>query len=245
MIKRIIACLDVKNNKVVKGRKFLIYKSYDNPLFLSEKYSYEGVDEIIYLNINKEKIVNICKNIKDISKKINIPLIVGGNIKNISEVNKLFNNGADRISLNSTLLNKNIVKKISKKYGAQSIVASVDVKKKKKKWKVFINGGKDNTGIDVRDWCNFNEKKGIGEFLLTSIDRDGLKKGYDYKLLYYISKNVTIPLIPSGGGGNLKDFKKSICIKGINSLLIASVLHDNKYKIKEIKKNLSSEFFVR
>ncbi|MGX7582800.1 HisA/HisF-related TIM barrel protein [Candidatus Vidania fulgoroideorum] len=246
MIKRLIACLDVIGNNVVKGKKFLIFKKFKNPLSLSKKYSYNFIDEIIYLNINKEKIINFCNKINNISKSINVPLVVGGNIKNFKDVKFLFNNGVDRISLNTTLFkNFKITKKISKHYGKQCIVASIDVKKISNKWKVFINGGKTNTNINLEDWCKYNEKKGIGEFLITSIENDGMKKGYDLEMIKKISKITKVSIIPSGGGGSIKDFKKVLKIKGINSLLLASVLHTNKYSINYIKKKLCNFFFIR
>ncbi|MGX7586187.1 imidazole glycerol phosphate synthase subunit HisF [Candidatus Vidania fulgoroideorum] len=246
MIKRLIVCLDVYKGKVVKGLKFKIKKIFNNPTYLSKLYSKKGIDEIVFLNINKEKIKNICNSIKDISKNINIPLLVGGNIRNLKDVKKIFNYGADRICLNTTLLKNNkIIKNISKIYGAQSIVASIDVKRVKKNWNVFINGGKDDTGIKVKDWCKINEEKGIGEILLTSIDKDGCKKGYDCNLLKYLKNIIGVPIISSGGAGNINDLKKSLNIKGINSALVASIVHEKKYKIKEIKKELSKYYFIR
>ncbi|MGX7582518.1 imidazole glycerol phosphate synthase subunit HisF [Candidatus Vidania fulgoroideorum] len=243
--KRIIACLDVYKNIVVKGKNFLKIKKVNSPKNLSYKYYKQKIDEIVFLNIKKEKISYICKIIKNISKKIFIPITVGGNIKNIKDIKKLMNSGADKIALNSTLYyNLNIVKKIKKKYGSQILVASIDVKKYKGEWIVYINGGKTNTKIKIKDWCMINYKKGIGEFLLTSIDMDGTNKGYDIELYKKIEK-VNTPIISSGGGGNcdtlLKIFKKT----KTSAALLASALHYKKNTIKKIKKYLFNFFFIR
>lgn len=242
--KRIITCLDVYNNNVVKGKKFKKIKRISNSIEMAKKYSIEGADEIVFLNINKEKISKICKIIKKITKKISIPITVGGNIKNLKDIEKLLNSGADKISLNSTLYyNLNIVKKIKKKYGSQILVASIDVKKINKNWIVYINGGKTKTKIKIKEWCEININNGIGELLVTSIDQDGTNIGYDlelYKKIKYIKK----PLIPSGGGGKIKTLL-DIFKKDINSILLASFLHYNKISIKKIKKEINKFYFVR
>ncbi|MGX7589461.1 HisA/HisF-related TIM barrel protein [Candidatus Vidania fulgoroideorum] len=242
--KRIIACLDVYKNNVVKGKKFLNINKIKNPISLSYKYYKENVDEIVFLNIKKEKILNVCKIIKKISKKVSIPISVGGNINNINDVKNLLNSGADKICLNSTLYYKNkIIKKIKLLYGTQIIVASIDVKKKKKNWIVYVNGGKKNTNIKLMDWCNINIKNGIGEILITSIDKDGTNKGFDINLINHLK--INIPLIPSGGGGDLNTIIKLFKKTKTDSVLLASSLHYNKNKIKEIKKKIKKLYFIR
>ncbi|MGX7589323.1 imidazole glycerol phosphate synthase subunit HisF [Candidatus Vidania fulgoroideorum] len=243
--KRIIACLDVKNNKVVKGTRFVKIKKFCSPLLLSKKYNKEKIDEIIFLNINKEKINKICFLIKKISKNISVPLTYGGNINNMNEVNDLFKSGADKLSFNSTLYyNKKIINKIKNRYGTQSIVASIDVKKKKNKWIVYIDGGKKNTKIELLDWVKIQIENGIGELLVTSIDKDGTNSGYDIKMIKSLKK-INVPIIASGGGG-LKDtiidlFKNTLA----NSALLASVLHKGTIKVFEIKNNIKKFFFIR
>ncbi|WP_458659032.1 imidazole glycerol phosphate synthase subunit HisF [Candidatus Vidania fulgoroideorum] len=242
MIKRIITCLDVYDNIVVKGKKFKNIKYYSSPLILSKKYNLEGSDEIIYLNINKTKISIVSKIIKKISNLINIPISVGGNINNLKDVDILLNSGADRISLNSTMYyKKKILKKIVKKYGRQCLIASIDVKKNY----VYINGGRKNTKINVKDWCKINEKLGAGEIILTSIEKDGLNKGFDIHLLNKINKIVSIPIIPSGGGGDYNTIFDLFLKTNLNSVLLASILHENKTKIKYIKNRLKANFEIR
>lgn len=239
MFKRIIPCLDIKNGNVVKGKKFKNISILGNIFKLSEKYYNEGADEIILLNISKENINIFSKIVKKVSKKVFVPITVGGNIQKIEDVKKLFNCGADKICLNSTLYyNPNLVSEIKFLYGSQCIVASIDVKKNCKKWKVYVNGGKTDTGFFLKKWIIKNEKKGIGEILLTSIDKDGKKKGYDYKLYKSITKITNIPVIASGGAGKAKDFIKLFKKTKINAALAASVFHKNKIIIKKLKKKL-------
>ncbi|MGX7577300.1 imidazole glycerol phosphate synthase subunit HisF [Candidatus Vidania fulgoroideorum] len=242
--KRIIACLDVHNNTVVKGKQFVKIKNITCPVRISKKYYKQKIDEIIFLNIKKEKITKILNTIKQISNKINIPLTVGGNINTMKEIDQLLKAGADKISLNSTLYyNKNIVKKITTNYGSQILVASIDVKKQKNKYFVYINGGKTNTGILLTDWCKIHEKKGIGELLITSIDNDGLNKGYDIKLFKTLSSNV--PIIASGGGGKTNTIAEFFKKTRMGSVLIASILHYKKETIKNIKTALYPFYFIK
>ncbi|MGX7576900.1 HisA/HisF-related TIM barrel protein [Candidatus Vidania fulgoroideorum] len=239
MIKRIIACLDVFKDNVVKGIKFKKIKIIGNIYKFINKY--KTADEIVYLNINKEKIKNISFIIKNIFCKI--PLIIGGNIKNLKDVNILFKSGADKISLNSTLYyNPNLIKKICKIYGKQSIICSIDVKKKNLDWFVYINGGKKNTKISILDWIKIHLKY-AGEFLITSINRDGTNKGYDICLINFLLKNFKINIIASGGGGGVNTIKK--CLRYCNAALLASILHKNKLTIFKIKKNLEKFFYIR
>lgn len=244
--KRIISCLDVYKNRVVKGVKFKKLKKFKSPLFLSRKYEKQGIDEIIFLNIKKEKIIKIIPIIKKISKKINIPLIVGGNIRDINEVKMLFNNGADKLTFNSTYYyNNRLIKNIKKIYGKQSIIASVDVKLNNKKWIVYIDGGKKCTKIEIIDWLRYIVGINSGELLITSIDNDGCNNGYDIKLINYLEDNTSTQIIASGGGGNINTIIELFEKTYVNSSLLASCLHSNKLSVSNIKRKLKKNFFIR
>ncbi|MGX7583090.1 imidazole glycerol phosphate synthase subunit HisF [Candidatus Vidania fulgoroideorum] len=236
MYKRIIPCLDIYKNMVVKGKNFKNMKVIGNIIDLAKKYYKEGADEIVFLNIEKEKIKDFSKIIKKISKSIFVPMTVGGNIKNIDDVKKMFSSGADKICLNSTLYyNSNLVSEIKFLYGSQCIVASIDVKKKKKNWIVYINGAKISIGYDIKNWIEIHEKNGVGELLVTSINRDGKKKGYDLKLYKEICKITNLPVIASGGARNVKSIKKVFEKTNVNAALAASIFHIKNVNIKDIK----------
>ncbi|WDI79290.1 HisA/HisF-related TIM barrel protein [Candidatus Vidania fulgoroideae] len=245
LYKRIIPCLDVIGNSVVKGKKFKKVIKLGKAKKLSKKYFKDGADEIVVLNISKEKINNFSKIIKKISKKIEIPLTVGGNINSFKDAKIIFNSGADRISLNSSLFKENLIEKISNRFGSQSTVASIDVKKIKNKWFVYINGGKKKTKYEVLYWVKKCIERGVGELLLTSIDNDGINNGYDIKLIKYINKNIDIPVISSGGAGTVKNIFEVFKKTKVNSVLLASILHKNKENIANIKKKLSKKFLIR
>ncbi|AXN02487.1 Imidazole glycerol phosphate synthase cyclase subunit [Candidatus Vidania fulgoroideae] len=245
LYKRIIPCLDIIGNNVVKGKKFKKIIKLGKVQKLAKKYYKDGADEIVVLNISKEKINNFSKVIKKISKEIKIPLTVGGNINSLKDAKIIFKSGADRISLNSSLFKKNLIEKISNRFGSQSTVASIDVKKIKKKWFVYINGGKTKTNCEVLYWVKKCVKKGVGEILLTSINNDGINNGYDIKLIKYIDKNINVPVISSGGAGTIKNIFEVFKKTKINSVLLASILHKKKENIKNIKKKLSKNFLIR
>ncbi|MGX7577162.1 HisA/HisF-related TIM barrel protein [Candidatus Vidania fulgoroideorum] len=237
--KRLIACLDInKEGNLVKGKKFINLYNHGNPFFFAKKYYKDGIDEIIILNINKCKISVFAKLIKKISKKIFIPISVGGNIKNIRDIKYLFNNGADKIVLNSTLFyNLNILKYLNYFYGKQSVILSVDVKFNKDNWYVYFNGGKTKSNFTLKKWITKLNKIGIGEILITSIDNDGLKNGYDLKILKYFKNNLNISVIISGGG-NLKTIILAFKKFNVSACLIASLLHENILNVIKIKNNI-------
>ncbi|UOQ38028.1 Imidazole glycerol phosphate synthase cyclase subunit [Candidatus Vidania fulgoroideae] len=246
MYKRIIPCLDIKGTKVVKGVNFNNIVNLGNVVKLSEEYSREGADEIVALNIAKEKISFFSRTVKKISKKIFVPLTVGGNIIDINDVKLLFGSGADKICLNSTLYyNPSLVKEIKLIYGSQCIVASIDVKKKEREWFVYINGGKTNIGYNVSEWIKKNEENGIGEILLTSIDKDGNKKGYDYELYRKVSRITNLPIIASGGAGGINDILRLFKKTKVNSALAAGIFHKKDVSLKEVKKIINKYFRIR
>ena len=240
---RIIPCLDVKNGRVVKGINFVDLKDAGDPIEQAKIYSESGADEICFLDItasneNRETIFEV---IRRTSKNCFVPLTVGGGIKSLRDINKLLVSGADKVSINTAAVdNQNFIKESSKKFGSQCIVVAIDAKQKKNSWEIFTHGGRIETGIDAIDFAKKMEDNGAGELLITSIDRDGTQKGYDNDLISKIEKSVNIPIIASGGVGNLKHLEEGITKGHANALLAASIFHYGKYSIREVKNYLNS-----
>ena len=241
---RIIPCLDVKNGRVVKGINFVNLKDAGNPVEQAKIYSEGGADEICFLDItaSNEKRETIYEVVEKTSKKCFVPLTVGGGVKSLEDINKLLLSGADKISINTAAVNnENLIKESSKKFGSQCIVVAIDAKKISDKWEVFTHGGRTKTGIDVIDFAKKMEDCGAGELLITSMDRDGTQKGYDNNLNSEIEKNVNIPIIASGGVGNLKHLEEGITKGHANALLAASIFHYGAFSIMEAKNYLRSK----
>lgn len=243
--KRIIVCLDIKNNRVVKGVKFLNLKDAGDPVKVSKKYYEEGADEIVFLDISasKENKNNCSELAKKVSKVLFIPFTVGGGLRNIEDIKNALESGADKVSLNTIAVkNPKLISKAKEKFGSQAIVIAIDAKynPNTKKYDVYINGGKDKTKLEALSWAKKVEKLGAGEILLTSMDKDGTKSGYDLRLTSLISKNVSIPVIASGGAGKQSDIKDVLKSgKGdADASLLASLVHYGEIKISELKKYL-------
>ena len=244
LTKRIIPCLDVSNGRVVKGVNFENLKDAGCPIEVSKLYNSLGADEICFLDITAsiEKRSLLFDMIRKISEQIFIPLTVGGGITKKMDVRELLNSGADKISINSSAVNNpNLIHELSSNFGSQCIVVAIDAKKNKKKnsWEVFTHGGRNPTGLDVLTWCKKVEQLGAGEILLTSMDRDGTKNGFDNELISVVSKNVNIPIIASGGVGSLEHFLQGVMHGNADALLAASVFHYKLLSIKEVKEYLS------
>ena len=241
---RIIPCLDVNNGRVVKGINFLQLKDAGDPVEQAAFYDQSGADEICFLDItasneNRDIIYEV---VERTSKKCFVPLTVGGGIKNVEDINRLLNCGADKVSINTTAVqNPDVIIESSKKFGSQCIVVAIDAKKNNNKWEVFTHGGRNKTGIDTIEFAKKMEECGAGELLITSMDRDGTQLGYDTDLIAEIEKNINIPIIASGGVGNLKHLEEGITKGGANALLAASIFHYGKYSIKEVKNYLNSK----
>ena len=240
---RIIPCLDVKNGRVVKGINFVELKDAGDPVEQAKIYSDGGADEICFLDItasneNRETIINI---VKKTAKNCFVPLTVGGGIRTIQNITDLLLAGADKVSINTAAVNDiNLVVEASKKFGSQCIVVAIDAKYiSKNKWEVFTHGGRNKTGIDVVEFSKKVEKSGAGEILLTSMDRDGTKSGYDIELLKMVTKNTNIPVIASGGVGTLDHLYDGIIIGGASAVLAASIFHYGEYSIKDVKEYLN------
>jgi cyclase len=241
---RIIPCLDVKNGRVVKGINFVDLKDVGDPVEQAKIYSESGADEICFLDItaSNEDRETIFEVVRQTSKNCFVPLTVGGGIKNLEDINKLLASGADKVSINTAAVNnQNLIMDSSKKFGSQCIVVAIDAKQKKGGWEIFTHGGRTETGIDAIDFAKKMEDCGAGELLITSMDRDGTQKGYDNDLISEIEKNVNIPIIASGGVGNLKHLEEGITKGHANALLAASIFHYGKYSIMEVKNYLKSK----
>ena len=241
---RIIPCLDVKNGRVVKGINFVGLKDAGDPVEQARIYSDNGADEICFLDItaSNENRDTIYEVVKETSKRCFVPLTVGGGVRGVDDINKLLNCGADKVSINTAAVqNPSVVIDSSKKFGSQCIVVAIDAKKNNENWEIFTHGGRNSTGIDAIDFAILMEKNGAGELLVTSMDRDGTQKGYDIDLMSSISSSVNIPVIASGGVGNLDHLAEGIKTGKASAVLAASIFHYGKYSIKEAKEYLDSK----
>ncbi|MDA9167800.1 imidazole glycerol phosphate synthase subunit HisF [Candidatus Pelagibacter sp.] len=241
---RIIPCLDVKNGRVVKGINFVDLKDAGDPVEQAKIYSDGGADEICFLDItasneNRDTIYDV---VKRTSKKCFVPLTVGGGVRGIEDINKLLNCGADKVSINTAAVqNSEMIIESSKKFGSQCIVVAIDAKKNGNKWEVFTHGGRNNTNIDAIEFAKKMEDNGAGELLVTSMDRDGTQIGYDNDLIFKISSIVNIPVIASGGVGNLNHLVDGIRLGNASAVLAASIFHYGTHSINEAKQYLNSK----
>ena len=239
---RIIPCLDVKGGRVVKGINFVDLVDAGDPVEQALIYSNSGADEICFLDIGAsiEKRKTMVDIVYKTAEKIFIPMTVGGGISSLSDIRELLKAGADKVSINTAaIINESLIKKSSDRFGRQCIVVAVDVKKYKNDWYVFSHGGTINTEIKAFNWLERLEKLGAGEILLTSMDRDGTKKGFDIDLLKKASNLLSIPIIASGGVGKLEHFEEGVSKGGASALLAASVFHFAEFSIKDVKNFLN------
>lgn len=240
--KRIIPCLDVKNGRVVKGINFVDLVDAGDPVEIATIYNNSGADELCFLDITasyqaRDTIVDV---VEKVAKQLFIPLTVGGGIRKLDDISRLLNVGCDKISINSAAIhNPLLIDDAAKKFGSQCIVVAIDAKKTKNGYKVFINGGRINTGLDAYEWAKELQKRGAGEILLTSMDRDGTKCGYELELTGAMSKMLSIPVIASGGAGSMDDIK-NVFLCGADAALAASVFHFGQIHINELKQYLKS-----
>ena len=245
MIKiRIIPCLDVDNGRVVKGINFVNLIDAGDPVKQAKFYSDNGADEITFLDITAthERRGAMVDIIERTANECLVPLTVGGGIRNIDDMKMFLSVGADKVSVNSSAIkDPGIITKGAVKFGNQCIVVAIDAKKKGNSWEVYVNGGRISTGIDAIQWAKKVEKLGAGEILLTSMDRDGTKSGFDLNLTKKISSSVSIPVIASGGIGEINHFVDGVKKGGASALLAASVFHFGEFSISEVKKHLISQ----
>ncbi len=245
LTKRIIPCLDVTAGRVVKGINFVGLQDAGDPVEVAERYNEQGADELTFLDITatsdgRDLILPI---IEAVASKVFIPLTVGGGVRATQDVRRLLNAGADKVSMNSSAVaNPDLVSDASAHYGSQCIVVAIDAKQTApKRWEVFTHGGRKGTGIDAIEWAQEVAKRGAGEILLTSMDRDGTKDGFDLELTAAVSKAVTVPVIASGGVGGLQDLVDGIQIGRADAVLAASIFHYGQHSVQEAKQYLAKQ----
>jgi len=244
LAKRIIPCLDVTEGRVVKGTKFVDLKDAGDPVEQAIYYDKEGADELVFLDItaSSDKRYIMLDVVRRVAEKIFIPFTVGGGIKDLETMREILAGGADKVSVNTAAINDpDLIKMAADKFGSQCVVIAIDAKKTAdRKWEVYTHGGRTPTGIDAVEWAAKAEKLGAGEVLLTSMDRDGTKIGYELELTRSIADAVEIPVIASGGAGSLEHIYEAFVRGKADAALLASVLHYRETTIKEIKDYLGS-----
>lgn len=243
--KRIIPCLDVDRGRVVKGVHFIDIKDAGDPVELAAFYDREGADEIVFLDItaSHEKRRTVVELASKTAEKVFIPYIIGGGISSVEHIREILKKGADKISINTAAFNNpSLVSEASKIFGSQCIVIAIDAKYKSRGfWEVYLNGGRVSTGMNAVEWAKRVEELGAGEILLTSMDRDGTKEGYDIELTGAVASAVNIPVIASGGAGKLEHLRDVIKYADADAVLVASIFHYGQHTIKEAKGYLRSE----
>ncbi|MBN1897233.1 MAG: imidazole glycerol phosphate synthase subunit HisF [Spirochaetes bacterium] len=241
LAKRLIPCLDIDKGRVVKGTKFLQIRDAGDPVENAVLYDKDRADELVFLDITashekRDIMINV---VRKIAKKIFIPFTVGGGLRNIQDITNILRAGADKVSINTqAVIAPELIKESSRKFGSQCVVVAVDAKRKNGQWEVYIHGGRTPTGMDVVAWIKKCERLGAGEILLTSMDQDGTKSGYDTELLKAVSTTVNIPVIASGGAGKLEHFYEAIVKGGADAILAASLFHFREFTIPQVKQYL-------
>lgn len=244
LAKRIIPCLDVTKGRVVKGVKFLNIRDAGNPVALAKAYDKQNADELVFLDITAsyEKRGIMENVVRKTARQVFIPFTVGGGIRTIEDIRNMLNAGADKVSLNTAAVkNPGILSEASEKFGSQCIVLAIDAKRKGNSWEVYIYGGRKPTGVDAIKWAKKGAKLGAGEILLTSMDKDGTKEGFDLELTKRVSESVGVPVIASGGAGTLKHFLEVFTVGKADAALAASIFHYKKYTVKDIKDYLKKQ----
>ncbi len=233
--------MDIKDGRTVKGVNFLGLRDAGDPVELARRYSAEGADELVFLDITatKEKRKTLINLVRRIAFEINIPFTVGGGIRTTEQIGELVKAGADKVSLNSAIVsNPGLISDAADHFGSQAIVAAVDAKKVGNHWEVFVKGGSEPTGLDAIEWIKETEVRGAGEILLTSMDRDGTKSGFDLELLKEVNRSVTIPVIASGGAGTVAHCIDAVSIGKADAILAATVFHFREIEIAALKKGM-------
>jgi cyclase len=239
LAKRIIPCLDIADGRVVKGVNFVNLRDAGDPVETARRYDEQGADELTFLDIRAsvEKRGLLYDMVNAVADQVFIPLTVGGGVESVDDVRALLNAGADKVSINTAgILNPNLIAEASARFGAQCIVAAIDAKKcAVDQWQVYIHGGRTPTGIDVVAWATEATEQGAGEILLTSMDRDGARKGFDLRLTRAVVDAVDVPVIASGGVGSLQDLVDGITVGGADAVLAASIFHYGEFTIPQAK----------
>lgn len=245
LAKRIIPCLDVNAGRVVKGVNFVNLRDAGDPVEIAKKYNDEGADEITFLDItaSSDQRGLILDIIERVAEQVFIPLTVGGGVREVADVRRLLNAGADKISINtSAVSNPQLVKEAAGKFGSQAIVVAIDARRKEsgEGWEVFTHGGRKATGLDAVDWARKMNELGAGEILLTSMDRDGTKSGFDLALTRAVAEAVSIPVIASGGVGALAHLADGIIDGKADAVLAASIFHFGEFSVQEAKQHMAA-----
>ncbi len=241
--KRIIPCLDVKNGRVVKGMSFVDLVDAGDPVECAKEYDKQGADELVFLDItaSSDGRSTVIDMVKEVANKIFIPFTVGGGIRTVEDFNDILRAGADKVSVNSAAIKRpELINEAAYKFGSQCVVVAIDAKRKGDSWEVYINGGRIPMGIDAVEWAVECEKRGAGEILLTSMDEDGQKRGYDLALTKAVSEKVNIPVIASGGAGALEHFYNAFTLGKADAVLAASLFHFGEIPIPKLKEYLDS-----
>lgn len=244
LTRRIIPCLDVMNGRTVKGVNFLNLRDAGDAVELACKYRDEGADELIFLDITAthEKRKTLAELVKRIAKNINIPFTVGGGITSAGDVKVMLYSGADKITINSAAVrDPDLINELAEKFGSQCIVVAIDAKKTNGVWKVYLNGGRIPTEIELMDWALDVDARGAGEIMFTSMNHDGTKNGFANEALSQITRKVGIPVIASGGAGNMKHFYEAFTLGNADAALAASIFHYREIKIPDLKKYLKEK----
>lgn len=239
--KRIIPCLDIKDGTTVKGINFEGLRNAGNPIDLAKRYELEGADELVFLDITAtiEKRKTFIELVRDIAKELSIPFTVGGGISSLDDVRKLLEAGADKISINSSAVkNPKLISDLAKEFGSQCIVVAIDTRLTNNSDWVYIKGGREITDLNTIDWAKKVESSGAGEILLTSMDGDGTKAGFDVRITRSVSESVNIPVIASGGAGKIDDFKEVFQQTNVTGALAASIFHFGEVLIQDLKNKL-------
>ncbi|MDX1824313.1 MAG: imidazole glycerol phosphate synthase subunit HisF [Thiohalomonadales bacterium] len=246
LAKRIIPCLDVDNGRVVKGVQFVDIRDAGDPVEVARRYDEQGADELTFLDItasheDRETMVHV---VEEVAGQVFIPLTVGGGIRKVEDIRRMLNAGADKVAINTAAVhNPEFVKEAAEKFGSQCIVVAIDAKQvndKPKRWEIFTHGGRKPTGIDAVEWARKMVAYGAGEILLTSMDRDGTKQGFDLDLTNAISEAVSVPVIASGGVGNLEHLVEGVKQGHADAVLAASIFHFGEYTIEEAKRRMAA-----
>lgn len=241
LAKRIIPCLDICGGRVVKGVNFINLKDAGDPVEIARQYDKSGADELVFLDITASSDARsiVLDMVRRVSQQVFIPFTVGGGIRTVDDFKSILREGADKISVNSAAIkNPQLIADAATVFGSQCVVLAVDAKRKGSGWTVYLNGGRVDTGIDCIEWIKKAAALGAGEILLTSMDCDGVKKGYDNELTRAAADSVSIPVIASGGAGCMKDFYDTLTDGGADAALAASLFHYGELKIKDLKRYL-------
>ena len=239
--RRVIACLDVKDGRVVKGTRFVNLRDSGDPVVLAERYEAQGADEIVYLDISAtdEGRGTLLDLVRRTAERLFIPLTVGGGMRTVSDMERALRAGADKIAINSAAVQRPaLLTAAASRFGSQCVVSSIDALKREASWEVYVNGGTQPTGLDAIEWAKGCTALGAGEILLTSIDRDGARSGYDLELVSRVSRAVSVPVVASGGAGSAGDVADAFVRGGADAALLAGVLHDGTIDIRSVKSAL-------